>query len=39
MFHVLMALPQQGTETRRILFFHFCFDLVLMALPQQGTET
>ena len=37
---VLMALPQQGTETSKDVSLHyFFFVTVLMALPQQGTET
>ena len=34
-----MALPQQGTETKRIIVIIKQWILVLMALPQQGTET
>ena len=36
--YVLMALPQQGTETSPSGFTIFT-SFVLMALPQQGTET
>ena len=38
--HVLMALPQQGTETKTSSEIHAIRSVhVLMALPQQGTET
>ena len=36
---VLMALPQQGTETSSIILKKKLQKKVLMALPQQGTET
>ena len=40
LYLVLMALPQQGTETQiQFSFMYFCLQFVLMALPQQGTET